>query len=85
MNMKNRPPIQEPPAPATYGVKGMTEFLAMIPAGAVALPLHFTGGTLSGYGIRPATATVTDPLFCKYIEESPDFKSGKIVKLSTRI
>ena len=64
-----------------YAVSGMTEYLAMIPAGSVSIPLHFTGGTLTGYGIRPATAEVSDPCFKKYIEMSPLFRSGKITRL----
>lgn len=69
--------------PATYAIYGMTEYLAMIPCGAICIPLHFTDGTITGYGVRPATATVDDPQFARYIEASPLFKQGKIVRISS--
>ena len=71
---------KETPGAAIYEMHGLTEYLAMIPAGNVTVPLHFTGGTITGYGTRPASAEVADPLFRSYIEASPLFRSGRITR-----
>ena len=41
--------------------------------------VKFTGGTLSGYGITPAKYTTSDEVIQKMIENSPHFRSGKII------
>ena len=33
----------------TYGVSGMMEWNALIPAGRTTVRVHFTGGTMTGY------------------------------------
>lgn len=41
----------------TYGVNGMMEWNAIIPVGRTSVRVHFTGGTVTGYGVSPATFT----------------------------
>lgn len=61
-----------------YAVYGLMEYLALIPAAGRTIEVHFTGGQLSGYGIRPAIFTTADPVLQHLIEHSHDFLSGKI-------
>ena len=63
----------------TYSILGYMEFVAKIPVGpAIELPVHFTGGKMSGYGVTPAKFQTADPVLQKYIENSPQFRSGRI-------
>lgn len=69
-----------------YGVNGMMEWYAMIPAGRSVLRVHFTGGTVTGYGVTPATFVTDNPAVMHLIENSYWFRKNKIVKLQeTRI
>ncbi len=45
----------------TYGVNGMMEWNAIIPVGRTSVRVHFTGGTVTGYGVSPATFTTDNP------------------------
>lgn len=63
---------------ATYGVSGMMEWVALIPAGHNIVRVRFSGGSLSGYGMTPATFTTINPVVMRMIEESSYFRSGKI-------
>ena len=62
----------------TYGVYGMMEWVAMIPAGGSAVKVHFTGGTLTGYGVKPATFSTDSEVMIYLIENSRYYSSGKI-------
>lgn len=62
----------------TYAVKGLMEFQALIPAGRSVIRVPFTGGSLSGYGVTPATFTTSDPAMQHLIELSADFRRGRI-------
>ena len=66
-----------------YGVKGLTDYEALIPAGRGEIRVSFTGGALTGYGVTPATFSTSDPVIQIMIERSPQFLSGKISLLST--
>lgn len=66
-------------AKKVYGVPGMMEWHAVIPIGKSSMCVKFTGGTLSGYGITPAKYTTSDEVIQKMIENSPHFRSGKII------
>ena len=57
----------------------MMEWHAVIPIGKSSMCVKFTGGTLSGYGITPAKYTTSDEVIQKMIENSPHFRSGKII------
>lgn len=65
----------------TYAIFGMMEYVLSLPVGASHFPVHFTGGRLSGYGIRPATFSTEDILMQGMIEKSTAFRSGKIKRL----
>lgn len=64
-----------------YAVEGLTEWIALISVGKVKIRVPFTGGSMSGYGCVPATFATASKALCKLIEDSPQFKSGKIKKL----
>ena len=63
---------------ATYGVMGMMEWIALIPTANNTVRVRFSGGSLSGYGVTPATFTTSNPVLIKMIEGSSYFRSGKI-------
>ena len=62
----------------TYGVYGLVEWHASIKFGKSVLKATFTGGTTTTGGTTPATLTTTDPVVQMAIEQSAEFKSGKI-------
>lgn len=62
----------------TYGVSGLMEWDTVIPVGKATMKVHFSGGSLTGYGVTPATFTTEDPMKQMIIEKSDYFKSGKI-------
>lgn len=65
----------------TYGVRGIIEWHAKFRSGRCTFPADFTGGTLDGYGVRPAEFTTDNPVMKFVIERSPEFKCGRITKL----
>jgi hypothetical protein len=65
----------------TYGVFGIMEWLALIPAGTCTVRVNFTGGMMSAYGITPATFTTQNAGLCRLIENSSYYRSGKIVRV----
>lgn len=67
----------------TYGVSGLIDWQAQIKAGKASLVINFTGGGLTSYGITPAQYTTENILYQKVIENSRDFKRGKIKLLRT--
>ena len=67
----------------TYGVSGMMEWNALIPAGRTTVRVHFTGGTVTGYGVSPATFTTDNPAVIHLIEHSHWFRNRKIILLKT--
>lgn len=67
---------------ATYGVSGMMEWVALIPMRRNIVRVRFKGGSLSGYGVTPATFTTTNPVVMRMIEESGYYRSGKIRLIS---
>lgn len=67
----------------TYGVYGMMEYQALIPTLKNRIRVEFSGGSVSGYGVRPATYTTENPMIQYFIENSFQYKSGKIELLRT--
>ena len=67
----------------TYGVSGLIDWQAQIKAGKASLIVTFTGGGLTSYGVTPAQYTTENILYQKIIENSKDFKRGKIKLLRT--
>ena len=62
----------------TYAIYGLMEYLARIPVGGTCVEVHFTGGQLSGFGIRPATYSTDDPVLQRLIERSQHFRTRRI-------
>ena len=65
----------------TYGVSGYMEWVALIECGKATVKVHFSGGSLTGYGVTPAGFTTQNPMTQAIIENSKEFKSGKIFLL----
>lgn len=65
----------------TYGVSGYMEWIALIECGKATVKVHFSGGSLTGYGVTPAEFTTQNPMTQAIIENSKEFKSGKIFLL----
>lgn len=57
------------------------ERVALIECGKATVKVHFSGGSLTGYGVTPAEFTTQNPMTQAIIENSKDFKSGKIFLL----
>ena len=70
------------PGPVTFGVYGVMEWVALIPAGRTVVRVHFTGGAMSGYGVTPATHTTTNRAVYSLIRRSHWYKCGRIVQIS---
>lgn len=62
----------------TYGTKCYVEWQALIYVGKAKISIPFTGGAITGNGVSPATFTTNRPVLQKIIENSAQFKSGKI-------
>lgn len=62
----------------TYGVEGYMDWQCEIPVGRARAIVHFTGGTMTTYGITPAEFSTGDPVKQRIIESSLHFKSGRI-------
>lgn len=68
----------------TYGVSGMLEWHTVIRCGRASLRVRFEGGALSGYGVTPAEFTTSNHVAQHIIENSAEFKSGRIKLLRKR-
>lgn len=62
----------------TYGVQGYMEWQSLIRCGKATVTVHFSGGSLTGYGVTPAEFTTENPITQAIIENSDYFKKGKI-------
>ena len=67
----------------TYGVNGMMEYQAIIKIGRATLKVMFTDGSMTSIGQNPAKYTTSDFLVQHAIENSSDFKRGRIVVVNT--
>lgn len=65
----------------TYGVSGLMDWTTQIKAGKGSVSVHFTGGALTAYGVTPAKFSTSNPFFQNVIENSEQYKSGRIVLL----
>lgn len=66
----------------TYGVYGMMEYQAIIKIGRASLKVLFTDGSITALGQNPAQYTTSDFLVQHAIENSSDFKRGRITVVS---
>lgn len=62
----------------TYGVEGLIDWQTEIKAGKAKMVVNFSGGGLTSFGVTPATYTTENILYQHIIENSTQFKSGKI-------
>ena len=62
----------------TYGVEGLVDWTAELYAGKAKLIVNFTGGGMTSFGITPAEFTTENPIYQAIIENSREFKRGKI-------
>lgn len=62
----------------TYGVFGMMEYQSIIKIGRATLKVLFTDGSITSLGQTPAHYTTSDFLVQHAIENSRDFKRGRI-------
>ena len=67
----------------TYGVRGMIEYQTILTIGTARMKVAFSGGSVAAMGVKPATFTTENELTQYVIEQSDDFKKGKIVLLGT--
>jgi len=67
----------------TYGVSGLIDWTTQIKAGKGSVLVHFTGGALTAYGVTPAKYSTCNPFFQSVIENSEQFKSGRIELIGT--
>lgn len=67
----------------TYGVYGMMEYQAIIKIGRATLKVLFTDGSMTYIGQNPAKYTTSDFLTQHAIENSSDFKRGRIQVVNT--
>lgn len=66
----------------TYGVYGMMEYQALIKIGKATLKVQFTDGSITAYGQNPAQFTTADFIVQHAIENSSDYKRGRIKRVS---
>lgn len=67
----------------TYGVYGMMEYQAIIKIGRATLKVLFTDGSMTSIGQNPAQYTTSDFIVQHAIENSSDFKKGRIHVVNT--
>ena len=59
------------------------DWTTQIKVGQGTVAVHFTGGALTAYGVTPAKYSTTNAFFQRVIENSDQFKSGRIELLGT--
>ena len=67
----------------TYGVYGMMEYQSIIKIGRATLKVLFTDGSMTAIGQNPAKYTTSDFLVQRAIENSSEFKKGRIQVVDT--
>lgn len=67
----------------TYGVYGMMEYQSIIKIGRATLKVLFTDGSITAIGQNPAKYTTSDFLVQHLIENSSEFKRGRITVVDT--
>ncbi len=62
----------------TYVAPGLLDFTLMLKAGKAWTTVEFSGGRSSGYGNFWARFTTDDEVIAHMIENSPEFRKGKV-------
>lgn len=63
----------------TYGMPGLLEWHGIVSSGTMKMKVSFTNGTVTGYGVAPATFITKDSLTQFVIEHSEKFQNGRII------
>lgn len=61
-----------------YGAYNMTEWEMLLPVAGRIMKIPFSGGTISGTGVRPAAFTTQNEIIQFALESSLHFKSGRV-------
>lgn len=69
----------------TYGINGLLEWHGLVESHGVKMKVDFTNGSVTAYGVAPATFTTTDALTQYILENSEQFKKGKIQLLRSYV
>lgn len=69
----------------TYGINGLLEWHGLVESHGVKMKVDFTNGSATAYGVAPATFTTTDALTQYILENSEQFKKGKIQLLRSYV
>lgn len=86
-NINNKPAAKAPASftpSVTFVIDGMMEYILTVAVGQTHYRVEFTGGSLSGYGVRPATFATSDAVLQSLIMQTEAYRSGKIRKLNRR-
>ena len=67
----------------TYGINGLLEWHGTINSHGVKMKLDFTNGSVTAFGVAPATFTTKDELTQYIIEGSDQFQKGRIRLIAT--
>lgn len=67
----------------TYGIKGLLEWYGTVTCNGVAMKVAFTNGSVTAMGVAPATFTTKDELTQFVIENSEQYKKGRITLVHT--
>ena len=66
----------------TYGIGGLLEWHGIVSSGGVNMKVSFGNGSVTAYGVAPATFTTSDAFTQFVIEHSQQYKSGFIKLLN---
>lgn len=69
----------------TYGVKGYIDIQLRIDVGKARASVRFTGGAMTAYGVTPAEYTTSERTKQAMIENSRQFRSGRIMLLRREV
>lgn len=61
-----------------YGMRGLLEWHGTVHSKDIRMKVDFTNGSVTAYGVAPATFITNDTLTQTIIENSDEFKSGRI-------
>ena len=61
-----------------YGIYGLLEWHGTVESNGVRMKVDFTNGTVTAFGTAPATFATENPVTQHFIENSDQFKKGRI-------
>ena len=66
-----------------YGINGLLEWHGTLNSNGIRMKVDFTNGSTTAYGVAPATFMTKDEVTQNVVENSNEFKSGRIKLLRT--